>query len=44
MDRLTWTCATATGGRSHNEDAVRWRHAPVPAPDCDHPVAESATA
>jgi len=38
MDRLTWTCATATGTRDHNEDAFRWRHAPSLALDGDHPV------
>ena len=39
MDRLTWTCATATGTRSRNEDTFRWRHAPSLALDGDHPVA-----
>lgn len=39
MDRLTWTCATATGGRDNNEDTFRWRHAPSLAPDGDHPLA-----
>ena len=39
MDRLTWTCATATGARNRNEDSFRWRHAPSLALDGDHPVA-----
>ena len=39
MNRLTWTCATATGTRDRNEDTFRWRHAPSLAPDGDHPVA-----
>lgn len=39
MDRLNWTCATATGARERNEDTFRWRHAPSLAPDGDHPVA-----
>ena len=39
MDRLTWSCATATGARNRNEDTFRWRHAPSLAPDGDHPVA-----
>ena len=39
MDRLSWTCATATGARDHNEDTFRWRHAPSLALDGDHPVA-----
>ncbi|MCY4634872.1 MAG: protein phosphatase 2C domain-containing protein [Acidobacteria bacterium] len=39
MDRLTWTCATATGTRNRNEDTFRWRHAPSLALDGDHPVA-----
>ena len=39
MDRLTWTCATATGTRDRNEDTFRWRHAPGLALDGDHPVA-----
>ena len=39
MDRLTWTCATATGKRHRNEDTFRWRHAPSLALDGDHPVA-----
>ena len=39
MERLTWTCATATGGRDNNEDTFRWRHAPSLALDGDHPLA-----
>ena len=39
MERLTWTCATATGGRENNEDTFRWRHAPSLELDGDHPVA-----
>ncbi|MYH29423.1 MAG: SpoIIE family protein phosphatase [Acidobacteria bacterium] len=39
MDRISWTCATATGGRNRNEDTFRWRHAPSLALDGDHPVA-----
>ena len=39
MDRVTWTCATATGTRDCNEDTFRWRHAPSLALEGDHPVA-----
>ncbi|MCY4638172.1 MAG: protein phosphatase 2C domain-containing protein [Acidobacteria bacterium] len=39
MNRLTWTCATATGTRNRNGDTFRWRHAPSLALDGDHPVA-----
>ena len=39
MERITWTCATATGARDRNEDTFRWRHAPSLALDGDHPVA-----